>query len=332
MRSDDDDRGAALLARGAHIDVAQERSLEPSAVRAAVALHGFARVRGLFRSGEAARSLEGFAGVARVIGERPEMAEVQVLRPVAGARSFAASSVFTPLHTDSQDFLGVAPTLQLLVAVRPARAGGETTLLDAHALALEIDRVDPPLARALFEVRRISRFYFGEVMGPTIALKRGHLVVTHSPMPAPATDPVGRAWQTHVEAAAPLVIPLAAGDVLVVDNHRMLHGRRAFDDPERLLVRTLAWLARPLGDAAAMRARAAEHAPDDGREAAPLAPAVRAVIDLVAGVGPAQIAQREGVSEATLYAWRTRAVEAAARALAAEGAVPPHGTTRDRER
>jgi hypothetical protein len=82
------------------------------------------------------------------------------------------------------------------------------------------------------------------------------------------------------------------GETLVVDNHRMLHGREAFDDPTRDFTRLLAW----------MPADPKRHRLD-------------VVLELLTGVPPAKLAAREGITEAELYAWRSRALAAAAASL-----------------
>jgi hypothetical protein len=102
------------------------------------------------------------------------------------------------------------------------------------------------------------------------------------------------------------VIELAVetGQTLVVDNHRMLHGRTAFAGTDRDFVRVLAWFAEPLAPHPRHRARPVD---DLGRLAV--------VLEMLTGVAPARLAAREGVSEAELYAWRNRALAAALAAL-----------------
>ena len=78
-----------------------------------------------------------------------------------------------------------------------------------------------------------------------------------------------------------------SGETLVVDNHRMLHGRNAFEGDVRDLVRVLAWLP-PVA-----RSR------------------LDAVLELLTGAAPAVVARREGISEAELYRWREDALGAA---------------------
>lgn len=73
--------------------------------------------------------------IAELVGQRPEMVEVQPIRPVEHGRSFASTRGFTPLHTDSQDYRGVAPKLQVMICRQAAARGGETILLDTRPRA-----------------------------------------------------------------------------------------------------------------------------------------------------------------------------------------------------
>jgi len=118
----------------------------------------------------------------------------------------------------------------------------------------------------------------------------------------PAVDPIGEALARELEREPVIELPVAIGEVLVVDNHRMLHGRAAFDDRERDFMRFLAWFARPL----CPRTRTTPPAPC--RELA-------VVIEMMTGVPAARLAEREGVTEQELYAWRSAAMEAAANAF-----------------
>ena len=230
--------------------------------------------------------------IAELVGQRPEMVEVQPIRPVEHGRSFASTRGFTPLHTDSQDYRGAAPRLQVMICRQAAARGGETILLDTRPLVAHLAKADPALHRALFTVTRTHRFYFGDLVGPTIATRRGHQVFTHAPQPP--IDPVGEALAAHL-ASAPLIgVPVATGQVLLVDNHRMLHGRTAFADGTRHFVRLLAWFT-------------ATPTVEDHRLAV--------VCELLAGTPPAKLAARERISEAELYAWRTQALSAALGAL-----------------
>jgi gamma-butyrobetaine dioxygenase len=246
--------------------------------------HGYAIVPSIGRGPD-----EPWAFVQELVGIRPEMVERQPIRAVARAKSFAGSAVFTPFHTDSQDFFGAPPGLQIMVCRHAAASGGQTRLLDGWALLDRLERTDRGLHDALVSTPRLHRFYFGDVTRPTVAETRGHLVWTHSPIPA--TDPIGVALAREMDGEPVIELVVRAGETLVVDNHRMLHGRNAFAGMERDFVRVLAWFGEP----------------GLGR--------LGVVLEMLAGVPPSRLAAREGIGEAELYEWRNRALSAAKTAL-----------------
>lgn len=249
-----------------------------------------------------------FEFVRRLLGATPTFVEQQPIRPVDQGRSFASSRGLAPLHTDSQMVLGIPAVVQILVCVRAAPHGGESVLVDGQHLFARLDREQPALAAAIVGESRTQRFYFGEVSGPTLALRGGHLAWTVAPM---ATDPIGRALETELEREPRVVRTLRSGEVLVARNDRMLHGRMPFEG-DRELVRLLVWLDRPFSADPRVVARARLAAP-------PIAGDVRdrvaAVLAVMRGVAPARVAREAGVDEATLYAWRDRFVAGGMRAL-----------------
>jgi gamma-butyrobetaine dioxygenase len=238
-----------------------------------------------------------FAFVGRLLCIEPLLVERQPIRPVPEGRSFASTRRDTPLHTDSQMFLHVPAAIQVLVCVKAAPRGGESVLVDGARLLDRLEHEDPALAHALFEVERVQRFYFGDVCGPTITLRGGHLSWTYAPH---AEDAVGASLAHEVAREAPLVHALVPGEALVASNHRMLHGRRPFEG-DRELVRLLVWLEHPLAadPRHIARARTLVPVPDATQLAR-----VRAVLAILRGVPPAKIANDARVAESTLYAWR----------------------------
>jgi hypothetical protein len=250
---------------------------------------GFTIARGIGRPSDP------FALARELLGVEPLLVERQPIRPVDGGRSFASTRVDTPLHTDSQLVLGVPAAVQILVCTKPAARGGESVLVDGARL---VDRLwGTPLGDALFDVDRLQRFYFGDVRGPTVALRGGHLAWTLAPG---AQDEIGAALLAELTREEPILFALGEGDALVASNHRMLHGRRPFEG-ERELVRLLVWLEEPLPADARHVARAKVVAP-----ALPPEPVrrLRAVLGILRGVPPAKAASEARVDEATLYAWR----------------------------
>lgn len=238
-----------------------------------------------------------FGFVARLLGVEPLLVERQPIRPLPEGRSFASTRQDTPLHTDSQMFLGAPATIQVLVCVKAASQGGESVLVDGSRLLARLEREDAALATALFETERVQRFYFGWAGGPTIALRAGHLAWTYAPH---AEDGVGAALARAVACETPIVHALAPGEALIASNHRMLHGRRPFEG-DRELVRLLVWLEHPLAANPhhIARARTLSLPPD-----AATFSRLRAVLAIVRGVPPAKVANDARIAESTLYAWR----------------------------
>lgn len=260
--------------------------------------HGYSIVPSIGRDPD-----EPWAFVHELIGMRPEMVERQPIRPVEGAKSFAGSAAFTPFHTDSQDFFGAPPGLQVMVCRRAAAIGGQIRLLDGWALLDRLERTDRALYDALADTPRLHRFYFGDVTRPTVAEARGHFAWTHSPIPA--TDRIGVALAREIEREPVIELAVRAGQTLIVDNHRMLHGRTAFSGTERDFVRVLAWFAEPL----------AEHRRHHGARGGSGLGRLTVVLEMLAGVAPSRLAAREGITEAELYEWRNRALAEAKAAL-----------------
>jgi hypothetical protein len=247
----------------------------------------------------------------RLFGERVVMVERQPIRAVPGGRTFASSAAFTPLHTDSQTHFGVPASAQVLVCRRPAERGGQSTLVDAWTLLPAVAEQDPDLYARLFDEVRTLRFYFGDFVGATVSRRRGHLFFTHAPAPPPG-DATAARIQSLVDRAPRGIVRVLADDVLVVNNHRVLHGRLAFDGSSRELVRLLVWLEAPWAAPEALVRRARpEEAPSDPATSRRLA----VVLELLRGVAPGILASREKIPEAVLYRWRDAALAAAGRAL-----------------
>jgi hypothetical protein len=249
----------------------------------------------------------------RILGQPARMVEFQPIRPVAHGRSFASTSAPTPLHTDSQRFSGAPPDAQIMICERAPKEGGEVLLVDGFALLDALLVADPALYAALFDEPRTIPFVFGDVEAPTVAFRGGALAWTCSPMPP--RDPVGRRLAPHLDAAPRMVVAPRAGDVLVVDNRRMLHGRHAFSDSSRCYARLLAWLDDPLSrsthEPRARRPPASPHppvSPDADRR-------LRLVLAMIRGVPPGVLAARESLPEPLLYEWRDQALAGAGSAL-----------------
>ncbi len=275
-----------------------------------------------------------WAAAALILGEPPDLVERQPIRPVPGGRSFSSGSMAAPFHSDSQTFLGLPPHVQVMACRQAAPSGGESLYLDTWSLIATIEREAPELFARLFEAPRRFPFVFGDFFGPTLSLRSGSLVFTHTAFPEEG-DEVATALGPFLAAAPIIEVRAGAGDVLVAHNHRLLHGRRAFEGTGRAFTRLLVWQRDPFP--------APEAWPGIAREAAArlktcLGPApasvcerlgladepdpqarrrLRIVLDLVRGVPAGVLSAREGVPEPVLYRWRSTALSAAWVGLAA---------------
>jgi hypothetical protein len=306
--------------------------IDPSAAAAsscanvtnAIATHGFTVVE--LGDDALVQIAQPWRLVLALVGRAPELTEVQPIAPRGGpdprltearaaGRSFAASTGDAPLHTDSQLWRGRPPELQITACMRPAATGGHSVLVDGHALADAVAEREPALLQAMLREPRRMPFVFGSVYGPTLARRDGRYVVTHTPRPV-ATDAVAARISSVLERVPHHTIELRRGQVLLVDNHRMLHGRTAFTDPTRALLRVLAWLPSPLGPRPAWADAADAEAEDVARVLGDASAAVRlafgitstppdpidlAVLAIAGGAPPGALAQRLGIAEAALY-------------------------------
>ena len=290
----------------------------PATLLARLAEHGWVLVDLDDRA--AARLVQPWLLIDGLLGMGAQLTEVQPIRPVPNARSFAASTGAAPLHTDSQLWRGRPAKLQLTACLRPSEEGGESVLVDGFAVAERLRCESPALYRELLQRPRCMRFVFGSVFGATLARRADRYVFTHTPRPEPG-DEVARSLEAALAAQTPSVVRIGRGQAMLVDNHRMLHGRRSFCDPERELLRVLAWLERPLGpppswavDADQVQARlaaelsqaSAEVKRAFGLEGAPLGSVDAAVFAMLSGAPPGALARRLGLPEALLYRHRDR--------------------------
>jgi hypothetical protein len=193
-------------------------------------------------------------------------------------------------------------------------------LVDGFALADRLAAARPADLALLLGEPRCLPFVFGHVFGPTLARRADRHVFTHPARPQPG-DRVAPVVARALSEAPQRIIRLDAGQALLVDNHRMLHGRLAFEDPQRELLRVLAWLEAPLSgrpewadtadrvhgelsarlDGAPLEVRHAF-----GVEPAAVAPIDAAISAMLSGAPPGALARRLGLDEAALYRHRDR--------------------------
>jgi gamma-butyrobetaine dioxygenase len=312
-------------------------TLGPARMAAALAGTGLAWVRAPELAEAAPR--DPWACAESLLGERAVLLERQPIRAVPGGRSFSSGCMAAPFHTDSQTLLGVPPHVQVMACGAASENGGESLYLDTWALLARLEREDPDLLAGLFTTVRRFPFVFGDVFGPTVSIRGGSLVFTHTARPLP-DDAVAARLRSFVESEPVIQVRAAAGDLIVIHNHRLLHGRRAFEGEGRSFTRLLIWRARPWpapppwlarGKAGARAVRELlRDAPSGVREAYGLSETAAGdrghelgvVLELLRGVPPGVLSAREGVPEAEIYRWRDAVLRGGAASLAEDAATP----------
>jgi gamma-butyrobetaine dioxygenase len=148
-------------------------------------------------------------------------------------------------HTD-QPYRQPVPGIQLLHCLRNEAPGGDSTLVDGLAAANALLALDPVAHAALVETEMEFRYD----MGTDTVVGRGHLLEydregrfrqirlntkLDAPLPQPGHDLDafyrGRRWLTEWlnDPAHQVTFRLEPGDVMFMDNLRILHGRTEFD-------------------------------------------------------------------------------------------------------
>lgn len=157
----------------------------------------------------------------------------------------AYSAVGLAAHTD-QPYRRPTPGLQFLHTLSNDAPGGESTVTDGLAGCNELRNTDPEGFAALCALDVEFRYDIGTDVvvhrAPVIALDRHGALrqLRFSPrvdVPPLAETDVLTAWfrarrwlaEWFDDSAHRVEFKMVAGDVLVVDNHRVLHGRRPFD-------------------------------------------------------------------------------------------------------
>ncbi len=196
--------------------------LEHQCIAAAVRDVGFVRIEGPSTSA-------GFLELARSLGDVLVETTVRLMRD---RTSYLASAGPIPMHTDHPDADYVAWFCEV-----QDPCDGASLLVDGRAA---LDALDPRTVEALKRVRLSAAYRPGCTPRATsIFAENGEI------FDAPWLDPLDhdaerssavQRWRDSVAAREPVSIRLGVGEALVIDNHRMLHGRArlAEQSPRRL--------------------------------------------------------------------------------------------------
>lgn len=160
------------------------------------------------------------------------------------ANSVAYTSLPLVTHTD-EGYRDPAPTVQLQHFLRSDTSGGESTLVDGFRVAADIRRTDP----AAFELLANTplHFHFADATaehqnynsiievdgnGDIRQVRFSNHSATPFLLPFDVMEAFYDAYRlfgTMRESAEyKLSIPMGAGDLYMVDNHRVMHGRTGF--------------------------------------------------------------------------------------------------------
>jgi alpha-ketoglutarate-dependent taurine dioxygenase len=193
--------------------------------------------------------------------------EIWIVRPDARLATIYPSSTSEPLqpHTEGYDVDGVPPKYVALWCLAPARdGGGQTTLADGYAFVDSLTRS---------ERHELTRRMYRFLPSTNVGGARPEHVASHAVLQTrPDRAPVLRFScqrvchdddlfymgirkrlvdffdDTHVS------VEFAKYSLLLWDNHRMLHSRTGFQDPDRHLLRV--WLAEGPANASCIGAGA----------------------------------------------------------------------------
>lgn len=159
--------------------------------------------------------------------------------------NLAYTAVTLPLHTDLPN-QEVPPGFQFLHCLANEAEGGGSLFADGYALAEDLRAKDPEAFRLLSEIAIPFRFHDRDAdirtHAPVITLDRAgmvseirwnaHIAATFD-MPADIMPAYYRAYRAFMamtrDPAYQITFKLKAGEMIVFDNRRVLHGREAFD-------------------------------------------------------------------------------------------------------
>jgi hypothetical protein len=179
-----------------------------------------------------------------LLGSRPFRIRVAIITFREGRIAYVSSKAEAAFHVDQDAY--IFPALQVLVCVRQSATGGDSKFIDSWNLLSKIRDTNSDLYHGLFRRVRVVRFSDMFSVGPTYSLRLGDLHVIHGGPPPLKNDQLGMRFATAVQNEEPFQLRLQDGDVLVSNNFRLMHGRTAFEDSSRKLVRLLIWLHNPL--------------------------------------------------------------------------------------
>jgi len=166
-----------------------------------------------------------------------------------------------PAHTDGFAYGDRYPDYFLLACAQSSPVGGESFLVDGESVVTDIaarhgggDLVGRLQSVPVDQTEPGMQPSLSPIIGRTTA---GRLMLRRFPFQRPAPDSADTerdeamidAWNTailHAAERAPR-FKLLPGDVAIIDNYRMMHGREGYADLERLMWRVWVWTTAAFG-------------------------------------------------------------------------------------
>jgi hypothetical protein len=177
--------------------------------------------------------------VERLLGRKPFRVLLSHVKPKDVATNWTESNLIASLHTDLNSYLP-AP-VQILSCKRPAEKGGVTLFADLWSLLEGIQARDPKLFEDLLRTPRV----IGSHRGPMFSYRLGNFCCAYA-NDGKDVNEIDQRLKPYVLDLPYQYAQLQAGDVVINNNHRMVHGRTSFEDRNRHLIRCLAWFDEPL--------------------------------------------------------------------------------------
>ena len=197
----------------------------------------------------------GIKNMAELIGPLAAAAYHPIfeLKPQKTAHTLGNSTQVVPPHTD-ESYLHTPTGILVLYCINPAKDGGESVLVDGFQIATRLRAQDPDAFDVLCRIPQANhRIVPGEGLDHRTRNRalnvdeNGNLVGFrfHPRSMAPIDVAGDLARQLHsanhqmsklmLDERNQLCFQLQAGDAVFFDNHRVMHSRKAFSDPERHL-------------------------------------------------------------------------------------------------
>lgn len=196
----------------------------------------------------------GVEQAASLIGDLGDSAYSRIfdLTPSSRVRTMGNTFKAVPPHTD-EAFRYAPPGVNVLGCLRPADDGGETILVDGFQVAERLRESDPEAFDLLCRhCQNFNRVHPGSLdqrarqamivlddRGAVVGIRFHTRAAGPLDLPADIVKPFYAAHRRFCELifdpAHQLRFRLQAGEAVLFDNHRVMHARAAFGDPERHL-------------------------------------------------------------------------------------------------